>query len=283
MGKVGTRIIVALVAGLGALAGVAPGAGASQWRVGNERRAALFGDSLAFEAAGDFVFSARLAGYGVETHVFGGTAPCDWLGDLAELAARPPAERPAVALIEFTGNAFTSCMRPGGATLSDDEIVAAYERDGATFVTGLLGAGIRPVFALAPAVDHVSLVPRINDTWRSLAATYPGVAVIDAGIPVEAPDGSFARTLPCAGWEGPAQGCANGEVVVRAPDGTHFCPTETLIIDGVVGMCPVASPGAVRYALGLAEGLNAAPVTPLPLRPLGVTSPGRTPGSAPGA
>jgi hypothetical protein len=161
----------------------------------------------------------------VEPHVFGGTAPCDGFGDLAGLASRPPAERPALAVIEFGGNAFTPCMQPGAAMPSDSDIVAAYQRDGTTFITTLLAAGIRPVFALAPAVDHQSLIPEVNAPWRSLASQFPGV---DAGVLVDASDGTFTRTMPCGSWEGLAAGCDAGVIAVRAPDGTHFCPTETL-------------------------------------------------------
>jgi hypothetical protein len=269
-----------LVVLFAALVGAPGTATAAQWRVGNERRAVLFGDSLSYEASSDFTFLARLGGYGVEAHVNGGTAPCDWLGDLAELVALPPSERPAVAVIEFSGNAFTPCMRPGGAAPSDADIVAAYQRDGTTFLTTLLSAGVRPVLALAPAVDHPSLIPQINDLWRSLAAQYPGVAVADAGAAVEADGGSFTRTLPCGPWEGPAQGCDGTVVVVRAPDGTHFCPTETQTVDGVVGVCPVPSPGAVRYAMGLAEGLDAAPVVPIADASTAIGAAARTPAPA---
>jgi hypothetical protein len=259
----GRRAFVCLAALIVPLVGGATRAGASDWHVGNERRAALFGDSLADEASTEFAFLAHLAGYAVEPHVFGGTAPCDWFGDLAGLASRPPAERPTLAVIEFSGNAYTPCMQPGPAMPSESDILGAYSRDGTTFITTLLAAGIRPVFALAPAVDHQSLIPEVNALWRSLASQYPGVAVVDAGVLVDASDGTFTRTLPCGSWEGTAAGCDAGVVVVRAPDGTHFCPTETLTVDGVVGQCPVASPGAVRYAMGLSEAFAAAPVVPL--------------------
>jgi hypothetical protein len=136
------------------------------------------------------------------------------------------------------------------------DILAAYARDGATFITELQAAGVHPVFALAPAVDHPSLVPQVNDLWRQLAAEYPGVGVVDAGATVESSSGGFTMTLPCASWEGAAQGCFFDRVIVRAPDGTHFCPTEAQTVNGVVGVCEVPSPGAVRYAMGLAEGLT---------------------------
>jgi len=235
---------------------VAPAA-ASQWEVLNTTPSvALFGDSLAQEAGADFVYAARLAGYGSELHVAGGTAPCDWLGDLAELVARPVAERPSVAIIEFTGNNFTPCMRPNGVAPSPTDTVADYQRDGTTFVTSLQAAGVRPVFALAPAVNHPSLVPEINDLWQTLAAQNPGVGVIDAGAVVEASDGSFSEMLPCQPWEHAPQGCWEGQVIARAPDGTHFCPNESHTVNGVVGVCTVPSPGAVRYAMGLARALD---------------------------
>ncbi|HVM63331.1 MAG TPA: hypothetical protein VMU14_00620 [Acidimicrobiales bacterium] len=256
----------ALAAATAVAAAAAPAA-ASGWHLvhphgarpaaaGTAHRVALFGDSLSDEAAAPFVFAAALDGYTAETHVGGGTAPCDWLPDLGSLVARPPAERPDVAVIEFTGNAFTSCMRPDGTTPAAGDILSAYARDAATYITTLQAAGVRPVFALAPAVDHLSLVPQVNDLWRQLAAEYPGVGVVDAGATVEGSGGAFTTALPCAPWEGAAQGCFLDRVIVRAPDGTHFCPTETQTVNGVVGLCPVPSPGAVRYAMGLAEALT---------------------------
>jgi hypothetical protein len=147
-------------------------------------------------------------------------------------------------------------MQPAGTMPAAADIVAAYQRDGTAFVTALLDAGVHPVFALTPAIDHPSLAPQVNAVWRQLAAQYPGVGVVDAGATVDASDGSFTDTLPCAPWEGAAQGCFLGRVIVRAPDGAHFCPTETHTVNGVVGVCPVPSPGAVRYAMGLAEALS---------------------------
>jgi hypothetical protein len=255
----GAVVVAIAAAGLTLVARGPQPAAASEWRVGNTRTAALFGDSLAQEAEADFVYIARLSGYAVEVHAAGGTAPCDWLGDLAELVARPAAERPSVAVIQFTGNNFTACMRPDGTEPSADVTVADYQRDATTFVTSLLGAGIRPVFALAPAVNHPSLVPQINALWQTLAGEYPGVGVVDAGAPVEGGGGTFSALLPCESWEHAAQGCWEGEVIVRAPDGTHFCPTEAHTVNGVVGVCNVPSPGAVRYALGLAEALETVP------------------------
>ncbi len=262
----GALVAAGVAGGVAAAASAGPAA-ASGWHFVHPRGAeagapppahqvVLFGDSLSDEADAPFVFAAALDGYVAETHVGGGTAPCDWLPDLQALVARPAAQRPTVAVIEFTGNAFTACMRPDGTAPAPADILAAYARDATTYITTLQAAGIRPVFALAPAVDHPSLVPQVNALWRQLAAEYPGVGVVDAGATVEASDGSFTQTLPCAPWEGAPQGCFFDRVIVRAPDGTHFCPTEAQTVNGVVGVCPVPNPGAVRYAMGLAEALT---------------------------
>jgi len=44
---------------------------------------------------------------------------------------------------------------------------------------------------------------------------------VDAGDSVLA-DGAYTDTLPCLPDEGPARGCANGRIAVRAADGAHF-------------------------------------------------------------
>jgi len=224
-------------------------------------RAALVGDSLAYEAKSYFSFFAATRGYDVETHAFGGTAPCDWAPDIADMAARPEPARPSTVVFEFTGNAFSGCMRPAGAPLPPTRaILWRYQRDVLAEVATLEAAGIHPVLALSPAVGHRSLVPDINDLWRRMAGHDPRIGLLDAGVLLDTPSGGFTRTLPCGAWEGPAQGCDDGVVTVRAADRTHFCPTIEQTVDGVVGICPVPSPGAVRYGMSLAAAL--APLPP---------------------
>jgi hypothetical protein len=58
--------------------------------------------------------------------------------------------------------------------------------------------------------------------------------------------GAYTRTLPCLSHESSRDGCTGGRIVVRAPDGAHFCPTQT-------SPCSVYSSGAVRYGAAEAE------------------------------
>src|SRR5689334_16100526 len=72
-------------------ASVRPGAQATlDMRPGS--RVELWGDSLAFEAKDDFTWEAAAGlpgGVQIETHTFGGTATCDWLDDIAQVARQP--------------------------------------------------------------------------------------------------------------------------------------------------------------------------------------------------
>jgi hypothetical protein len=57
--------------------------------------------------------------------------------------------------------------------------------------------------------------------------------------------------MPCLPNE---PGCANGSVVVRSPDGTHFCPVRET--DQIAPVCPVWSGGAFRFGAALAEAVR---------------------------
>ena len=72
--------------------------------------------------------------------------------------------------------------------------------------------------------------------------------------------GRFTQTLPCD----PGEPCGpDGRIVVRAPDGVHFCPHPT----EPAGLCAVYSSGARRFGYAVASGdlrLTTAPVPPAP-------------------
>ena len=91
-----------------------------------------------------------------------------------------------------------------------------------------------------------------GDRWRA------STPVSASSTPVRrsrAPTGRSPQLLPCESWEHAAQGCWEGQVIVRAPDGTHFCPDEAHTVNGVVGVCDVPSPG--RGALRPGDGRGA--------------------------
>jgi hypothetical protein len=78
------------------------------------------------------------------------------------------------------------------------------------------------------------------------AATELGETYIDAGAAV-LDHGTFSRTLPCLSSETRTEGCIDGRIVVRSPDGAHLCPTQKNF------PCPMYSSGALRYGNAQAD------------------------------
>ena len=94
---------------------------------------------------------------------------------------------------------------------------------------------------LAPVCAHAQDAPPFGP-----------VEYVDAGRAVVEGD-RFTATLPCLPSEGPAEGCVDGRIRVRALDGVHFCPVR----EGPgTDHCPVYSSGAVRFGLAMAGPLR---------------------------
>lgn len=209
----------------------------------------LFGDSLAQQAAPDFDRIIEGGGVTVADYVFGGTAVCDWLGTMSRIATA----RPRAAVLEFTGNTFTSCMK--GFSPETSATISKYCADMESAIRLFLAVGTR-VFLAGTPVSHAQWVTHdphwdaLNRAFAALAAKHPGaVTYIDAGAAVEGPGGAFTWTLPCLTSEpcvGPTVAGVKSNVV-RAPDGVHFCP-PTLLLG-----CSGYSSGAFRFATAMAE------------------------------
>ncbi|HEY7138369.1 MAG TPA: hypothetical protein VIB48_25155 [Acidimicrobiia bacterium] len=218
------------------------------------RTAILYGDSLSFEIRQQVVFDAALGGIHLEVSAFGGLALCDRLPDMRADLARL---HPQVVVLEFAGNSFTPCMRDRTGALLKIGTPAYHDRwraDLATAIRLANAAGARLVWASAPVTGTAAGAANVR--WLqamagSVVAGNPGAQVAPAGDAV-LDRGAFSPRLPCLPDEGPAQGCTGGRIVVRAPDGTHFCPIDPRAIRGVVGDCPVYSSGARRFAAAVA-------------------------------
>jgi hypothetical protein len=224
------------------------------------RRILLYGDSLAWEAQDSFRAALADAGFTeVVTETFGGTALCDWL---TQMRSDQRQLHPDAVVVEFSGNAFTPCMKgPDGAPLSGDALVDKYADDART-VLQIFGPDATLVyFASAPISFRAeqtgdSAPRRLYDAYASVAASSSWWArFIDAGSAVE-DHGHWTSTLPCLADE-PCDGglASSGQAVnvVRAPDGIHFCPGAPGAVDGVTGACPVWSSGAHRYGIAMAD------------------------------
>ncbi len=232
---------------------------AARIRVAPGARVELWGDSLAWESAVPFV--ARLHGRSgalldVTTHTFGGTATCDWLADIH---ARASDERIAVAMLEFSGNALTPCMTgDDGAPLQGAAYLDAYRRPTLDAIAALQRAGARVYLVGAPVARRASAEgAALRRLYEQIAAERPGVEFVDAGQSV-LDRGRWTNTLPCLPHETAVQGCVDGRIVVRAPDGGHFCPGVGPAVRGVVGPCPRWSSGAVRFGRAMADAIVAA-------------------------
>jgi hypothetical protein len=206
-------------------------------------RIALYGDSLSMQAAQDFQFLVVEAGDTTLLGAYNGLAPCDVLPRLAGDAA---SWHPDVALLEFTGDDLTPCMKP--YPVGTPAYYAKYRQDATTAVRTLRSDGVQVVLIGAPLDKDPGLaqnVQRLNAMYASLASSIPGVRYVDAGDAVLANE-RFTWTLPCL----PAEPCTGpgGMNVVRSPDGIHFCPTGATAVQGPYDVCPVYSSGAYRFA-----------------------------------
>jgi len=207
-------------------------------------RVVLIGDSLGEQTepylatmVGDREFSAQ---------VFGGTAPCDWLGkDLTVTAT-------SVAVITFTGNSGTDCMSDGaGGFLSGQALLDKYRSDITALVAQVRASGAQVLMVGQPqrlgGTGADMEVAGLNEFYAGLAE--PGaVSFIDAGAAVEDANGAFTLRLPCLPNE---PDCApDGSIAVRSEDGVHFCSNDA------DPNCAGYSSGAFRFTAAIVTALD---------------------------
>ena len=157
----------------------------------------MYGDSLLGESRAYVQSTTQLRG-------LGGSALCDSLEDIVTAAAT---ERPRLIVVEFVGNNLTTCM--SGYT-TPAQITAKYAADAAELK---LRVDV-PILWVGPPLFRSGPPP----TWGLFDAES---RFVDAGQAV-LENGAYTDTLPCLPDEGPARGCANGRIAVRAADGAHF-------------------------------------------------------------
>jgi hypothetical protein len=218
------------------------------------------------QAAPDIAFALDATGkVNTITHTYGGTALCDWFPDMqSEInPANPTGFHPQVAIIQFSGDAFTPCMKTSsGAPYTGQALINKYAADSAMAISMFSKAGIpvffvsTPISRLEAAKGYVGDTP-IDFMFGTLPSRYPAghlAQFIDGAQAVEW-HGHYSATLPCQAGETCTGSWPDGTktVVVREADGTHFCPVKEVSVDGsATTTCPVPMPGAERYARAIA-------------------------------
>lgn len=176
-------------------------------------------------------------------HVFGGTAPCDWLGK--DLSVTPT----SIAVITFIGNSSSVCMADGaGGFLHGQALVDKYRSDMVGLVAQVRSSGAQVLTVGQPQRLGAEVeITGLNELYSGLAE--PGaVSFVDAGAAVEDASGAFVLRLPCLPDESPCD--ADGSIAVRSEDGVHFC--SNLRATG----CGEYASGAFRFAATIANALN---------------------------
>lgn len=227
----------------------APAALASRPAPPPKPAALLIGDSLTVEAGPMWKLILGHRGVVPEQHSFGGTAPCDWFGDIESTVATL---RPAVVVFSFVGTTLTPCTRGShGEPLLPDALAARYHADAerATELAGRFGATVVWTTGPVPATPLPGYW-QIRAAFEDVARTHSRTRYVD-GDELIAPHGMYAETQPCLFFE-PCE--AAGQNRVRAPDGIHFCPLSVPSpVEQIDGRCRVYSSGATRYGIVLAN------------------------------
>lgn len=219
----------------------------------NRPTVTLFADSLGFESAQNVT---DLVGESVrfDSSSLPGVAMCDLIGALE----RAPEKAPDVAVLQFSGNNLTPCMKDAdGNELSDAAVVDKYAADVDRVISILRSRGSRIVLAAAPRTAFTERAEEVNTiySWTAIKWHARGepVSYVDTAALLLTPNREFAARLPCLPDENAEQGCApDGTIAVRSVDGTHFCPLDT----GGKTVCPVWSSGAHRFGLTLANAIR---------------------------
>jgi hypothetical protein len=227
-------------------------------------RVEVWGDSLSGQASSYISFYLGLSGkVTTRLHTFPGTAMCDWFNDMrSELNPSNAAGfHPQAVVIQFQGDAFTSCMKTGGTAYTGQALVDKYASDSAYVINLFTRAHIPVYFVSTPITKAQGAQGIVGNTplgvmFSQLPGRYPAgdlVRFIDGAAAVEW-HGHYTDTLPCAPWETCTGHWPDGTktVVVREADGVHFCPVKEVPAGGGFTTCPVYMGGAARFAMAIA-------------------------------
>ena len=258
--------------GVMAMAVVVAPASASPNPLAGPSRIYFYGDSLLVEAANYIYPALNATTTTVRVNAISGTALCDYVypqyqdaperyapGGIMQLR---PSDAPRVAVLQFSGNAFTPCVL--GDAGSRAKIVANYSTMLHAAIAHLLAIRTQYVIVgrgpigLTSQITHDPLPSELSTGYRAVIASFGNSHVVYDNVADTSVlnNGNFAHYLPCLAAETSNGECAGLVVggqrnlnIVRAPDGRHFCPTSAANARGQLSsICPVWDSGAMRFA-----------------------------------
>ena len=156
---------------------------------------ALYGDSLGMQAAPYFNYLAGASRASVLLRAYYGWAICD---DLTAMANDVATRHPAVAVIQFSGNAMTQCM--SGYRMRTTAYYDKYQADAQAAISIFRNARIPVILIGSPisaGADLSANIDHVNQIYETLAAVNPGVTYVDAGQAV-LDHGHFTWTCPAS-------------------------------------------------------------------------------------
>ena len=179
---------------------------------------AVYGDSLTVDALPYLEDIADDRGLEVAGKWFDGTALCDWADDAVAMIED---EDPVAVVVAFAGNQVTDCVGGrSGSALGD-----LYEADARRIADTAAEHGTPFLLVGPPEMDdplYSVNAAMLRDRFQRVADAHDAATYVDSR-PVLSPDG-YAESLPCREelGETPENGCTDGMIIVRHPDGVHF-------------------------------------------------------------
>lgn len=191
---------------------------------------AVYGDSLV-DAASDYLgWFYGIRGMVVEFHYWGGTAPCDFFGDMRSWPT------PAIAVMLFGGNTLTQCTQNRG---TPEQV---YAEDFETAASIFESRAVELVWMSTPGLVGTTEAENwVAELMQQTAARHGQLYVNAADVLTR--DSVYVPWQPCQQADYNDDNCYLGVVLIRADDGIHLRPSGARRwAERIVNATPLPSP-----------------------------------------
>lgn len=171
------------------------------------------------------------------------TAPCDWEKDVKQTVEESQLD---LAVLSFGEQSMSDCL---GEVDNTEDYVNKYVQQINELIDLFVNDDVPVLLVGAPPVQFGSWPTPLDVKYEQLANEEPFVSYSNKPALSVAPSGKYEYVNECADWETETQGCRNGTIAVRSPDGIFFCPSPA----AKETACPVYNAGAYRYAASILQ------------------------------